>query len=184
MGRRKHAVTKQKSKTKTFCTRNRLKAERKSAFKNEKVYSLLMFHTTPAEMEAGFIFDRSRNIKDKPKVFRKIWVQYKGLCNERYFAFNLDLENLFYGRASFQWSHSPVSLLWLSVIKRPPKLLLLRNNDRFSILNFKGKGKQKQNQNRPNTSNQGPALCSCLPSSCSIIPFPNAVTLTNVQSFF
>lgn len=62
---------------------DRLKAERKSALKNEKAYSLLMLRTTPAEMEAGFIFDRSTNIKDSPKVFRKIWVQYKGLCDER-----------------------------------------------------------------------------------------------------
>lgn len=58
-------------KTKTFCTRNRLKTERKLAFRNEKAYSLLMLNTTPAEMEAGFIFDSSINIKDKPKAFRK-----------------------------------------------------------------------------------------------------------------
>lgn len=30
-----------------------------------------MLDTTPAEMEAGFIFDSSINIKDKLKVFRK-----------------------------------------------------------------------------------------------------------------
>lgn len=58
-------------KTKTFCTRNRLKTERKLALGNEKAYSLLMLNTTPAEMEAGFIFDSSINIKDKPKAFRK-----------------------------------------------------------------------------------------------------------------
>lgn len=62
-------------KTKTFCTRNRLKTERKLAFKNEKAYSVLTLHTTPAEMEAGFIFDSSTNIKDKPQAFRKIWAQ-------------------------------------------------------------------------------------------------------------
>lgn len=58
-------------KTKTFCTRNRLKTERKLAFRNEKAYSLLMLNTTPAEMEAAFIFDSSINIKDKPRAFRK-----------------------------------------------------------------------------------------------------------------
>lgn len=57
--------------TKTFCTRNRLKTEGKLAFRNENAYSLLMLNTTPAEMEAGFIFDSSINIKDKPKAFRK-----------------------------------------------------------------------------------------------------------------
>lgn len=30
-----------------------------------------MLNTTPAEMEAGFIFDSSKNIKDKPNAFRK-----------------------------------------------------------------------------------------------------------------
>jgi len=30
-----------------------------------------MLNTTPAEIEAGFIFDSSINIKDKPKAFRK-----------------------------------------------------------------------------------------------------------------
>lgn len=58
-------------KTKTFYTRNRLKTERKLAFRNEKAYSLLMLNTTPGEREAGFIFDSSINIKDKPKAFRK-----------------------------------------------------------------------------------------------------------------
>lgn len=58
-------------KTKNFSTRNRLKTERKLAFRNEKAYSLLMLNTTPGETEAGFIFDSSINIKDKPTAFRK-----------------------------------------------------------------------------------------------------------------
>lgn len=66
-----HNSTPKPLKTKTFCTRNRLKTERKLAFRNEKAYSLLMGNTTPAEMEARFIFDSSINIKDKPKAFRK-----------------------------------------------------------------------------------------------------------------
>lgn len=64
-------------KTKTFCTRNRLKTERKLAFRNEKAYSLLMLNTTPGEREAGFIFDSSTNIKDKPTEFRKYWCSTK-----------------------------------------------------------------------------------------------------------
>lgn len=41
-------------------------------------------------------------------------MQYKGSCDESCFAFNLDLENLLYDRASFQWSQSCLVALPIS----------------------------------------------------------------------
>lgn len=51
-----------------------------------------MLHATPAGREAGFIFESSINIRDEPKAFRKMRVQYRGACEQGYFVFSLDQE--------------------------------------------------------------------------------------------
>lgn len=58
------------------------------------------------------------------------------------------------------------------VIKRPPKALLLWDDGRFSVLNFKGKG--KHNQEQCNISNWDPSLNCCLPFSCPITFLPES----------
>lgn len=68
-------------------------------------------------------------------------MQYKGSCDESCFAFNLDLENLLYDRASFQWSQSCLVALPISDKKATQVVSAL---ERWQIFNLKLQRKRKK----------------------------------------
>lgn len=68
-------------------------------------------------------------------------MQYKGSCDESCFAFNLDLENPLYDRASFQWSQSCLVALPISDKKATQVVSAL---ERWQVFNLKLQSKRKK----------------------------------------
>lgn len=67
-------------------------------------------------------------------------MQYKGSCDESCFAFNLDLGNLLYDRASFQWSQSCLVALTISDKKATQVVSAL---EQWQVFNLKLQRKRK-----------------------------------------